>query len=67
MDFLWERYAITGNTVTGGVGEMVDLDRVSNATFPITKIRWTAASPYAMELGFQYCHPAMSRYPKTAL
>ena len=37
---------ITGNTVTGGVGDNVDLDRVSNATVSQNKIRMTAASPY---------------------
>src|SRR5467141_1324956 len=37
---------ITGNTVTGGVGDNVDLDRVSNATVSQNKVRMTAASPY---------------------
>jgi hypothetical protein len=37
---------ITGNTVMGGVGDNVDLDRVSNATVSQNKVKMTAASPY---------------------
>src|SRR2546422_1044428 len=37
---------VTGNTVMSGVGDNVDLDRVSNATVSQNKVKMTAASPY---------------------
>jgi len=42
---------VTGNTVMGGVGDNIDLDRVSNATVSHNKVKMTAASPYGTGTG----------------
>jgi hypothetical protein len=42
---------VTGNTVMGGVGDNIDLDRVSNATVSQNKVKMTRASPYGTGTG----------------